>query len=383
MRYPAMLVTWMVLFAVSCGSNTTPSAGPPVDTVNIAPLDQALTFARATLDGNERVIAVLEYSDATINGVDLSTTLKDSDNDPIDLFNTLGYEALRKIIETAPPEQHVSVATKDLAAPVNLTSAHIAAGTNFADHAEEATVEDGPFLFAKLVEPTGPYAAVSAGDALLDYEVELAFVTLNAMPLSESPQTMGLILCNDFTDRATLLGLVDPSDVTSGKGFATGKSAPGFLPVGNLFVIPRDLRAFVADINLHLSVNNETRQSAPMSFAIWDLDELFAQTLARENTTWDHLGEKVRLPIDNSTVPARTMFMAGTPGGTVFAGVSKSTMARGALRWAFGGWDKPVTARVVDRYIAAARKQGNYLQPGDRVAIRVNLMGEIKTTVTE
>ncbi len=383
MKNPVGLVTWMALLMASCGSNSTPNAGPPVDSIAVAPLDQALTFARAPIGDTVHLIAVLAYDDATISGVDLTSTLNDSPTDPIDVFNAQGYEPLQRIIERASPESQVTVATKDLEIPVALTTAHIAAGTNFADHAEEATVEDGPFLFAKLVEPTGPFASVSVGNALLDYEVELAFVTLKSMPLDQSPQTMGLILCNDFTDRATLLRHIDPSDVTSGIGFTTGKSAPGFLPVGNLFVIPRDLRAFVAGINLHLSRNDEPRQSAPMSYAIWDLDELFKQTRARENTTWDHHGDDVRLPIEDSAVPARTLFMAGTPGGTVFAGIPKSTIARGALRWAFGGWSKPVAARVVENYIATARKRADYLQPGDHVAIRVNQMGEIRTAITE
>ena len=383
MKYAVGLTACVAVLMTSCGSDSSFDAGPPADSISIAPLDQALTFARAPIGDTVHLIAVLAYDDTTITGVDLSNVLTDSPTDPIDVFNAHGYESLQTIIENASPDSHVTVATTELEIPATLTDAHIAAGTNFADHAEEATVEDGPFLFAKLVEPTGPYASVSAGEALLDYEVELAFVTLESMPLDQSPKTMGLILCNDFTDRATLLRHIDPSDVTSGIGFTTGKSAPGFLPVGNLFVIPRDLRAFVRDIELHLSVNGESRQQAPMSYAIWDLDELFKQTLAREDTTWDHLGDDVRLPVDDSAVPARTLFMAGTPGGTVFAGVSNSTMARGALRWVFGGWGDPVATHVVENYIATARKRADYLQPGDHVAIRVNRMGEVDTVVTE
>ena len=47
-----------------------------------------------------------------------------------------------------------------------------------ADITDEAQVDDGPFLFPKLVTPSGPRAPVSAADRLLDYEVELCWVTL-------------------------------------------------------------------------------------------------------------------------------------------------------------------------------------------------------------
>ena len=60
-----------------------------------------------------------------------------------------------------------------LAVPVDLTSDHIAVGANYPEHAEDASVEEGPFLFPKKVEPTGPYAGITAR-GLLDFEVELA-----------------------------------------------------------------------------------------------------------------------------------------------------------------------------------------------------------------
>ncbi|MBI2422235.1 MAG: fumarylacetoacetate hydrolase family protein [Candidatus Hydrogenedentes bacterium] len=172
---------------------------------------------------------------------------------------------------------------------MRVSDAHIAAGANFTAHAEESAVEDGPFLFAKLVRPTPFNAPVRAGTALLDYEVELAYVTLSDTTLPGVPAHMGLLLANDFTDRATLMRHVNPSDVTTGDGFATGKSAEGYLPVGNLFVIPKDLESFTANIDLKLAVNGALRQSGRMTLAVWDLPELLRQTEAGKTpagNTW-------------------------------------------------------------------------------------------------
>jgi 2-keto-4-pentenoate hydratase/2-oxohepta-3-ene-1,7-dioic acid hydratase in catechol pathway len=374
-----------LLALAACGSESPPSE-PPTRSVSVAALDEALTFARADLDGDIRLLAVREAQLDAVLAVDLTAALEGAPRDPIELLETLDaldYDEIVALIQAGEQEHAVRVRLDDLTLPVELTGQHVAAGTNFADHAEEATVEDGPFLFAKLVQPTPFRSSVAAGDALLDYEVELAFVCLQPTPLDQPLRRMGLILANDFTDRAALLRLVDPSDVTSGKGFTTGKSKPGYLPVGNLFVVPRDLRSFVSGIELRLWVGDELRQSAPMSYAIWDLDEILAQTSLASDRTWDHLGSPVRLPLDDSVLPARTLLLAGTPGGTVFAGVPKRTMVAGASRWLAGGWGQPLTARVVESYIKSQRKARSYLQPGDRVIIAVDRLGLIETTITQ
>lgn len=353
------------------------------DTVEIAPLAEALTFARIQPDGRPRLIAVTAYTSGQLAGIDLATVIGDDATDPIAVFNDLGYDALVKRIESGRESASVSVNASDLVIPVDLTDAHIAAGTNFAAHAEESDVEDGPFLFAKMVTPTPSGSTVRAGDALLDYEVELAFVTLSEAPLPAVPQHMGLILANDFTDRAKLMRHLNPDDVTSGDGFTTGKSAQGYLPVGNLFVIPRDLRAFVADLTIELAVNGLLRQSAPMTLAIWDIDELFRQTQARTDVRWEYQGEQVGLPLKNGAIPARTLILAGTPDGTVFAGLSNRIMALGVMNWIAGGWENSMVDNVIETYIARAEKKQNFLQPGDEVRIHAERMGTIASNVAE
>ena len=345
-------------------------------TVEIAPAGAALTFARAGAGDGARLILVSAYADGKVSGIDVTAAA--GSDDPITAYGTHGYDGLAALTGTP-----IEVALADLTLPARLGASHVAAGTNFPEHGKEATVTDGPFLFPKEVVPTAFNAPVPAGEALLDYEVELCFVALETFALDAAPAHMGLVLCNDVTDRAALMRHIDPDDVTSGKGFTTGKSAPGFLPVGNLFVIPRDLRGFAAAIELRLWRNGELKQSATQSEAIWDFDELLRQTRARAATEWEYDGRMVGLPVTAGALPERAMILAGTPDGTVFKGVNRSAMALGAWDWIAGGWDRKLSAHVVERHIAQEEAAGHYLQPGERVRISVRFLGEIDSTIVE
>lgn len=368
------------LLAILVGSAA--GAGEPgVDfgAVAIARSVDALTFARV----GAGVVLVTEFRDDRISGVNLSCSLGRPVADPIEVFLAEGYRRLRILAATRDPDCQISSLVADLALPVNLGERHVAAGTNFPAHAGEADVRDGPFLFAKLVAPTPHRAPVAAGDALLDYEVELAWVPLQPLRRGEMPDWMGLILCNDYTDRATLLREIDPWDVASGTGFTTGKSFPGYLPVGNLFVIPADYRSFAAALQLRLYVNGELRQSGRVDDAIWDIDQLVEQTWQWQDRRWKHRGAEVSLLAESDVIPARALIMGGTPSGTVFRGISRRRQLAGALGWVLGGWDRPIAAHVVESYIAAARAEKRYLQPGDRVVIRVDRMGTIDNPIEE
>lgn len=336
-------------------------------TMRIAPRDTALTFARTR---DRRLVLVSSYAGGRVNGIEL-----DGD-DPITAYGTHGYDALASM-----DGREVTVPLAELGLPVELAASHIAVGTNFPAHAEEATVEDGPFLFPKEVEPTPFDAPVAMGDALLDYEVELCFVALEDFDVTAPPERTGLILCNDVTDRAKLMRHIDPRDVTSGKGFTTGKSAPGYMPVGNLFVIPRHMRAFAGAVELRLWRDARLVQSARQSLAIWDFDEMLRQSAARADVTWDYEGRQVSLPVRDGKVPARTGVLGGTPDGTVFKGIDRAAMLRGALDWLAGGWSKPVPHWVVERQIALSQRARSYLQPGERMRIHVEGMGELDNPV--
>jgi 2-keto-4-pentenoate hydratase/2-oxohepta-3-ene-1,7-dioic acid hydratase in catechol pathway len=364
-----------LLLLGGCASAADPlserTAAPPRGRVTIAPTGEALTFARA----GRRVLAVTRYEDGRIDGVDLEA------DDPISLFLAEGYDALRLRIDGAAASERVAVAARDLGTPVDLRDHHVATGLNFPAHAGESGAGAKPFLFPKLTRPTGPRAPVAVEGRLLDYEVEVAWVPLAPLAASDRPASMGLVLCNDYTDREALLRAVDPWNPASGKGFTTGKSFPGSLPVGDLFVIPRDVRAFAAGLELRLWVNDRLRQRAPLAASTWKLDDLLAETWARRDLAWDDRGASVRLPVVDGRIPDRTLVMSGTPEGTIFQAIGTEQRLRGLGAWLLGGWGRSLPDHVIDAYIRDARGGDIYLQPGDRVAIHVERLGVIENEV--
>ncbi|MBV1934369.1 MAG: fumarylacetoacetate hydrolase family protein, partial [Parvibaculaceae bacterium] len=233
------------------------------------------------------------------------------------------------------------------------------------------------------VAPTNARSSLSAGKGLLDFEVELCFVAIDPVSLSSNQGRVGLLLCNDFTDREKLMHHLDAFDVTSGKGFTTGKSAPGFLPVGNLFIVPKDHRTFSEPLKLKLYHNGVLAQQATQSDAIWNFDNLLEQIKRRSETSWEYQDAQVSLAVNEDTISPRTAILAGTPDGTLFKGLSVKFQALGALDWVLGGWNKPLPYWIVSRYVANAKTEKIFLQPGDRVEIHVENLGELTTLIDE
>ena len=339
---------------------------------------EALTFAKV----GGGVMLVTEYSAGRVTGLNLTCALGRPIADPIEVFLAEGYRRLRAEVATMNPDCRIVSGVGDLTLPVDLLDHHIAAVANFPEHAGEAEVKDGPFLFAKRVEPTAYHAPIAVADALLDYEVELAWVPLQPLRRGEAPEWLGMILCNDYTDRATLLRHIDPWDIASAVGFTTGKSAPGYLPVGNLFVIPADYRAFAEKLELRLLVNGDERQRSRVPEAVWGIDELVEQTWQWQDRRWDHRGEQVSLLSEADVIPARTLIIGGTPSGTAFQGIPRRRQLAGAAAWLLGGWNKPMAQHVMDSYIETARAEKRFLQPGDRVVVHVDRMGVIDNLIT-
>ncbi len=341
--------------------------------VDIAPLDEALTFACARTEDGGRLIAVRSYREGQITGVDLTALLTHPSEDAIDLINRLGQEAVRAFVQATTDE--VEVAADHLDLPIRLGDQNIGVGTNYAEHAAESEVVGKPFLFPKMVQPTAWNAPIPAGDGLLDYEVELCLVPMEPL-MPGDPISGGLILGNDVTDRAVLMRNVDISDPQSGKGFTSGKSSLNYMPVGDLFVVPRNLPRFLSRLTLQLSVNGQVRQHAAATDWIWDLEEIVRQCRLKRDVRWTYWGGEARLAFGEAAdIPARTVIMAGTPAGTVFHGVPTKDRLMGALAWLLSGCKGPLVAKVIERHIKSARAAKTYLQPGDRVDIRVDRLG--------
>ena len=149
-KIAVLLILIVIVLAVYLILPESRRSFPPAsfdDAMNIAPLEEALTFARATGEGSHQLILVRSYSGTSINGYNLTTQLESAPTDPVDLFSEFGFDALQDMIEELPESSQAEYPIDSLITPLALTDEHVAAGTNFAAHADESSVEDGPFLF--------------------------------------------------------------------------------------------------------------------------------------------------------------------------------------------------------------------------------------------
>lgn len=322
-----------------------------LDTLRIAPPETALSFARVAESGRLRLLLVTHYENGKLTGVDAQQYFGEGANDPITLYATLGYDALQRALQSDAPRITADAATLGL--PFDPVAANIGIGASYAEHAREAHVAEQPFVFPKLVRPTQADAEVPQGDSrLMDYEAELGFVALEDIRAdSPPPARMGLVLGNDFTDRWSLVMNFRRGHEMGTTGFVEGKSREGYAPIGNLFVIPRDLQSFYRDVELRLYVNGRLRQRASASQMVWGPAALLKGIFAREN--WRFLRESRTVPLlaRQATIPQRTLIFSGTPAGVIF---------------------KPVN--LWNRWL--------YLQPGDEVIMRSDMLGLLRNRVT-
>jgi 2-keto-4-pentenoate hydratase/2-oxohepta-3-ene-1,7-dioic acid hydratase in catechol pathway len=296
-------------------------------------------------------------------------------------------------------------ASSQICAPVALAQGEIdagqrvvvAAGLNYAGHAEEAGGGD-VFVFPKPVEPTAPYGAVSApaGVTLLDYEVELAFVLLADVALDAVPSWESLLdqsaffVANDVTDREAIIR--NATFTGAGTGFVEAKGQPGFMPLGPWIVRGRELFAAVTacggkglPIRLEVDAGEgfELRQDANTELLLLDpvalltrVGEQVRATGLRSEMPLLRNGETRHYPlaVDEGAprLTAGSIVLTGTPAGVALATPDPlGLVARGALhlRSPFEQFRQEQLAR------AAARVPGGYLAPGDRVRARIAGLG--------
>lgn len=342
--------------------------GARLGAVAVAPASEALTFARYRTPQGLRLVRVERYENGQVTGVDISALQKPgSVPDPITLWAQSSYEA---IASQAGPA--VSLDAAQLVLPFDGTEAQIAMGGTYREHAKETTLEK-PFVFPKL-RPAQPWnAPVPVAGALLDYEIELGFVALRPVAQGASKETYGLVLASDYTDRAVMLREIDLSDTHSGEGFSRAKSlAP--MPVGALFVVPRDLRSFYKKLDMRLYVNGRLRQIALPKDLTWDIDQMVQESFSRRNRLYRYGEGQARLPIGEQGIPARTLVLSGTTDGVAFRPPSGRQLFIGVVEWlASLRWANP--RLVVERSLTEARNDKTHLQPGDTVLMRADYLG--------
>ena len=172
----------------------------------IADKSEAMTFARS----EGEIFLVASHEVDSLTGIDLSAYYNLSAS--TDLLEWLSEVDQTELLSLTGPL--VSVAVEDLVPPVNYTYPYIAAGTNFKEHAEEVYLDDPPFLFPKLAR-AGNWQDDVPLIPRLDYEAELCVFPLADINADDAASgnlpDFGLVLCNDFTDRWTLIKELDLS----------------------------------------------------------------------------------------------------------------------------------------------------------------------------
>lgn len=340
---PALLVLGALLAAFALYSRS--ASAPLFEEVRgpflprIAPLDEALTFARS----RDRLLLVTDQDDRVVRGRNLTARLGvERTADLLALYRDLGFDAIRAL---RAPE--VEVPLDELEPPVDYRGPHVAAGTNFKAHAEEVYLDDPPFLFPKLVDATDWNADVPYTDRL-DYEAELCMIPVDDIASPEAEVEYALVLCNDFTDRWALVRDIDLSGPLGRTGFPTGKGCPGCLATGYLVVIPKD-PAFHRSLELQLFVDDALRQRFVMDQMILSIDDIVAQAFAEANDPFQYGSETVPL-LATGRIPAGTLLLTGTAAGVAF---------------------KPINIW----------SQRFYLQPGDVVRTEGRFLGHLENRV--
>ncbi len=307
----------------------------------IADRAQALTFARSA----RGLILVTEHAGDALLGVNLTRQFGEAaTTDLLDFLRNLDESLLPD-----PSQAAERFALADLVMPLSYTHPAVAAGTNFKEHAEEVYSDDPPFLFPKLT-PAGHWNDAVPFLPRLDFEAELCMVPLAAIDNPAVLPDFALVLCNDFTDRWTLIREIDLGEPLGFTGFASGKACAQCLPTGYLVVVPRSPE-FYRSLELALYVNDEKRQQFRMQDLILPIEQIVAQ--AFEVKPWSYTkGKEMVSLLPQRDIPAGTLILTGTAAGVLF---------------------KPVNIW----------NQGFYLQPGDVVRTEATYLGHLENTVSE
>ena len=274
---------------------------------SIASPHEALTFAR-TADG---LILVSDHTADAIRGINLTP-----------LYGQDKTASIGALLTDVDRSELVALAVEGQEFPLSLLQMpadyqlpYVAAGTNFKEHAEEVYSDDPPFLFPKLT------AAGAWNDPVpfvprLDYEAELCVFPLTDIRAGESLPEFGLLLCNDFTDRWTLVSELDLSRPLGETGFASGKGCAACMPTGYLVVVPES-PDFYLSLSLSLYVNEQLRQRFDMREIILPLDEIVSQALDQFDLDYQKGTETITL-LPEKVIPQGTLILTGTAAGVIF-----------------------------------------------------------------
>lgn len=353
--------------------------------MGLAPLEEAATLAQVVrADGQVATLLVMELDGDVIGAVDLSRATGSASADPLTVLAEASDEQLRALSTLEGLRQEYPMSALLPAAPRG--NRHIGTGTNFPEHAEEAS-SSAVFMFPKFGPATPARATVEGrDDVLLDYEVELCMRFDRPIAQIEDfdAAKKGVFLCGDFTDRAKLTRMVDPDNLDSGSGFSDSKSRSDFYPAGALLVVPRDWQNFVAEERFMTFVNGERRQDARGGEMTLDFRGLAEKALGEMGKPrFLYQGEYVKLAPDQQ-IDADMTLMSGTAEGVIFTAPTRGDIIEGSMKWLLdGGWLRGVEPIpvIIETFVENEFESGHFLQPGDVVEYRSSRLGDVRIEV--
>ena len=353
--------------------------------MSLSPSTEAITLAQFRNDQGETVtLLVTQYADGAITGIDFSDFGAPRFDDPFEVLASVDPSEI--VSAERELSGRIEVSIEDLLPSGPTGSHHIGIGTNFPEHAEEAS-SDSVFNFPKFGTATPARTSVVApASGLLDYEVEfcMRFDRPIASLKDFDDAVKGLFLCADFTDRIALLELADFDNLDSGYGFSDAKSGDDFFPTGPFLVVPQDWRAFIAEERMTTELNGEARQDARGAEMTLDYRALAEKALNdMSEARFFYQGDFYRLSQTGRIEPEMTL-MSGTSEGVIFTSPARHDYIEMIIAYVLAGGPlsgKSLIDIGVPIFIENEVQGGHFLKPGDEVIYRSSRMGEIVVEV--
>ncbi len=348
-------------------------------------LREGITLAHINSGRHIHTLAIISDNNRQVKALNLSE-LSNTTGDIVSTYQRLGYDKIAHFIENHTSEQLEIYDYSNLLSPAGDGQHHIAMGLNYKAHTEEVDGGELPFIFLKTQAATREENIATGPQELLDYEVELCIRPLESVTNAKMLTTvaLGVFICGDFTDRATLMRHIDLDNMQSGRGFNIAKSKPNYFPTGPYMVIPRQPEKFIPTVTLSLYRNQQLKQSSSVAQMTWPISTIASKIFETHNLQYPTHAMGVSQWLLNDRISKNTVILTGTPDGVIMRPPSLAFKVTKGISYIFSGKTSTMSARqyVIERYINDLLSQGKFLQPGDNITLTGTFLGHIMLTIT-
>jgi len=355
----------------------------------IAPVNKALTLSQIKQNNQIHTLLVHKISNETIKAINLSKLLDFYPDYSLDVFKgNKDFSYFIKLIENG--EQIETFNISELLPATFINTKHIGAAGNYPEHANETSLDpNNVFIFPKLGEVTPSNSAIEVYKTnLLDYEVEIcATFDRDLFDMNDfNHSIVGLFICNDWSDRSHIIRKFDSNHPELAAGLTDAKSKPGYYQAGSFMVVPYNYETFLKDINLSLTLNNETKQNQNASKMILSIKDLVEMTFSRGHEYNWYLGDENIAIIPSGFIEKGMTVLTGTPEGVIFRPPSTTLKLGFAARYIITGilgpfYHQTIVDYIREKYIKKLIRKKVFLRPGDQIISSGTYLGDIKTSI--